>query len=143
MTSNEARAVVKESVANVGPEALSHFLGELLGGTLTAAALPGAVNGFLVHKGAKVRSKFIEDTVYSTGTSSGGLTAAFVTEAALHKLATYAAFLGGPATLVATFGAGMTARMYLKRVAERRNVVERLTDGNDQLTRTSEMLVGC
>ena len=143
MTSAEAREVVSESVANVGPEALSHFLGELLGGTLTAAAIHGAVNGFLIYKGVKERSQFIEDTVYSTGISTGGLTAAFATEAALHKLATYAAFLGGPTTWAATFGVGMTARMYLKRVADRRNVVERLADGNDQLTRTSEMLIGC
>jgi len=143
MTSDEARAVVSESVANVGPEALSHFFGELLAGTLTAAAIHGAVNGFLVYKGAKERSQIIADTVYSTGISSGGLTAAFATEAALHKLATYAAFLGGPTTWAATFGAGMTARMYLKRVADRRNVAERLADGNDQLTRISEMLIGC
>lgn len=143
MTSPEVRAVVGEGVADVGPEALSHFFGELLGGSLTAAALHGAVNGFLVYKGAKERSQFIEDTVYSTGISSGGLTAAFVTEAALHKLSAYAAILGGPTTWAATFGVGMTARMYLKRVADRRNVAERLADGNDQLTRTSEMLVGC
>lgn len=142
MTTNEARAVVSEAVDNVGPEALSHFFGELLGGTLTAAALHGAVNGFLVYKGAKDRSQFMDDTVFSTGISSGGLSAAFVTEAALHKLSTYAAFLGGPTTWAATFGVGMTARMYLKRVADRRNVAERLVEGNHQLLAMTAGIAG-
>ena len=133
MTSHKAREVVSDAVNYVGPEAMSHFLGELLGGTLTAGALHGAVNEFLVYKGAKDRSQFMQDTVYSTGISSGGLTAAFTTEAVFHKLAAHAAFLGGPTTWVATFGIGAATRMYLSRIADRRNVVERLADGNQQL----------
>lgn len=133
VTANEARSVVSEGVAHVGPESLANFFGELLGGTLTAAALHGAVNGFLVYKGAKERSRFIEDTSYSTGVTSGGLTAAFATEAAFHKLAAYASFLGGPTTWLAALTAGITTRMYLNRIADRRFSVKRFTDGNEHL----------
>ncbi len=133
ITSDEARQVVEEGVANVGPEALSGFFGELLVGTLTAAALHGAVNAFLVYKGAKDRSQFFSDTVYSTGITSGGLAAAFATEAMFQKLSASAAFLGGPPAFVATFAAGVTTRMYLSRVAERRDVAGRLADGNQDL----------
>lgn len=140
ITSDEARQVVEEGVANVGPEALSGFFGELLGGTLTAAALHGAVNAFLVYKGAKDRSQFFSDTVYSTGITSGGLAAAFATEAMFQKLSASAAFLGGPPAFVATFAAGVTTRMYLSRVAERRDVAGRLTDGNQALAKMTTRL---
>ena len=133
MSSDEARSIVSEGVQHVGPESLSNFFGELLGATLTAAALHGAVNAFLVYKGAKERSRFVEDTSYSTGVTSGGLTAAFATEAAFHKLAAYASFLGGPTTWLATLTAGITARMYLSRVAARRFSVKRLIKGNEHL----------
>ena len=133
ISADDAGGVVSDGFDNVGPESMFNFFGELFGGTVTAAALHGAVNAFLIYKGAKERNRFIEDTAYSTGVSSGGMTAAFATEAAFHKLAGSVAILGGPVTWIATFGVGMSARMYLNRVADRRHTVERLAADNEQL----------
>ena len=103
---------------------------------MTVAALHGAVNAFLVYKGAKERSRLLDDTAYSTGVSTGGLAAAFATEATFHKLVGSVAILGGPATWLASFGVGMSTRMYLNRLVDRRHVVERLADGNECLGMT-------
>jgi len=142
MTSDEAREVVSEGVSNIGPEAMSQFFGELLVGSLTSTAFHAMANGFLVYKGAKDRSDWLGDTALASAISTGGLAAAFTTEALFHKLAASAAFMGGAATMVSSMAVGISARMYLKRIADRRKVVTRLADDNAELRELSTQLKG-
>jgi hypothetical protein len=73
MTAGAAADFVHEGLNNVGPEAIEHLFGELLGGTVVAAALHGLVNGFLLYKGSKDFTEAYADTIASTSLSAAGI----------------------------------------------------------------------
>ncbi|MHC4278198.1 MAG: hypothetical protein ACYSTI_12895 [Planctomycetota bacterium] len=111
MTAGQAANIVQEGVDNVGPEALEHFFGELLGDVLSAGSLHAVVNGFLLYKGAKEFEEAMADTAFATAISGAGFTAAMVTEFILE-----ASRLGGPACILV----GVGTRAFLSRVARSR-----------------------
>lgn len=87
ITEHDAASVVGESIANVGPEGMSHLFQELLGGTVAVGCLHALSNAFLAYKGAKDVSSAAGDTVISTALSAPGVVAAQLTDLALAKLA--------------------------------------------------------
>jgi len=111
ITADQAGSIVKEGVNNVGPDALEHFFGELLGDIAMAGSLHAAVNGFLLYKGAKEFEEAMADTAFATAISAAGFTAAMVTEFILK-----ASRLGGPACILV----GVGTRAFLSRVARSR-----------------------
>lgn len=111
MTAGEAAQIVEKGVDNVGPQALEHFFGELLGDIAMAGSLHAAVNGFLMYKGAKEFEEAMADTAFATAISAAGFTAAMVTEFILE-----ASRLGGPACILV----GVGTRAFLSRVARSR-----------------------
>ena len=127
-----------EGAAENATEPFENFFGELLGGIASTTAVHAAVNGFLVWKGAKSRAEAAEDAAYSSAISAGGMVAALGTEAlaeelVLGQLDSAVAVLSGPVGGVVSMAAGIYIRGVLRRVAERRHVVERLESGNGQL----------
>ncbi len=102
-----AADIVKEGMSNVGPEELSHFFHELLGGALTVVALHSAVNAFFWYKGLKDLTAALADTGKSSAISVVGLGAAFSTEVLSHS---------HPLALVV----GVCTRVTLGRVARSR-----------------------
>ena len=111
MTAGEAAQIVKEGVDNVGPHALEHFFGELLGDIAMAGSLHAAVNGFLLYKGAKEFEEAMADTAFATAISATGFTAAMVTESILEV-----SRLGGPACILV----GVGTRAFLSHFARAR-----------------------
>jgi len=111
VTADQAANIVQEGVNNVGPEALEHLFGELLGDIAMAGSLHAVVNGFLLYKGAKEFEEAMADTAFATAISGAGFTAAMVTEFILE-----ASRLGGPACILV----GVGTRAFLSRVARSR-----------------------
>ncbi len=111
MTADQAGDIVYEGVNNVGPDALEHFFGELLGDIAMAGSLHAAVNGFLLYKGAKEFEEAMADTAFATAISAAGFSAAMVTESILEF-----SRLGGPACILV----GVGTRAFLSRVARSR-----------------------
>lgn len=72
VTHEELRNTLVDSFSNV-ENPLQHFLGELLGDVGNPAALHAITNAFLLYKGAKERRAGIEDTLYGSTISAGGL----------------------------------------------------------------------
>ncbi|MDR4485636.1 MAG: hypothetical protein R3B95_21000 [Nitrospirales bacterium] len=139
-THKEITSALETARENVVDSPLNNFFEELLGGACTGAALHAAVNGFLVWKGAKEKQAGVEDTVYSSAITGGGIGASFASEAILsriywigeyeHALAVLASPIGGLVHL----GVGFYARGVLKRLADRRHVARRLSEGNRHLS---------
>ena len=115
VTRDEVRGVVLDGVHNVGPEAVEHFLGELVGGVAIAGVLHAAANGFLVYKGAKSAEAFWADTTEGTMISGTAIGAGLGTEALLHKVA----FIGGLPAYALVFATSVTTRGVLSRVMRR------------------------
>ena len=65
ITHDEIRGQLLDSVQNV-QDGLGHFFTELVGDIAVPATIHGAVNAFLLYKGAKDRRSAVEDTVYSS-----------------------------------------------------------------------------
>ncbi len=129
-TQDELRSQLQ--TAALGP--WDAFFGELLKGTASAAALHGAVNGFLLWKGIKDRNEAIEDTIYSTLTSASGIATSYAAE--LFLLA------AGPAGALCSVGVGMTTRALMKRLFDRRFFAQGLNEGNRQLFELCGQLAG-
>ena len=100
----DAANLVTEGLENVGPDQLAHFFGELLSGSVVAGSLHGVVNGFLWYKGSKVFSAAVADAAADSAVSSLGIGVALLAETVFDT-----ALMAG--------GAGMAARMILKRAA--------------------------
>lgn len=133
-TRDEIRSWLQSAADESIDAPLEDFFDQLLSGTLAAAALHAAVNGFLVWKGAKERSQAIEDTVYSTGLSAGGIaTASGVAAAVTGPLELLLGAAGGPVGAAIAIVVGVGARAVLRRVTDRRFVVDRLRAGNEGL----------
>jgi len=126
MTADDAKHIVEHGIHNIGQEALQNFFGELFSGTLSAAALHAAVNGYLMYKGAKDATAFIEDTAISSFISGGGICSGMVVENVMRKMS----LAGGLPTFVVVFATSITTRMILRRIADRRHFVKWAQDSN-------------
>jgi len=102
-----AADVVKEGMSNIGPDQLSHFFNELLGGAVAAGSLHAVVNGFLWYKGSKEFSGAFADAAASTTISTAGIGLGLFAEAVSHT-----AMLSG--------AIGIGGRILLGRVARSR-----------------------
>ncbi len=102
-----AAAIVSEGICNVGPDQLSHFFHELLGGAVAAGSLHAVVNGFLWYKGSKEFSAAFAGTAASAAISTTGIFTGLVTESLCH-----AAMLSG--------AVGIGSRLLLGRMARSR-----------------------
>jgi hypothetical protein len=134
----DVRNLLEESVDNV-QDGLTHFFQELCGDICRPAALHVLVNAFLLYKGAKEIDQAFEDTVYSSVVSAGGLTVAGMMEHSIGRtllalqLEEAAAVFAGPVGGAFLLAAGMTTRAILRRVTDRRFLVDRLEAGNEML----------
>ena len=115
VTWDEVRGVVLDGVHNVGPDAVEHFLGELIGGVAVVGALHAAANGFLVYKGAKNADEFWADTTEGTMVSGAAVGVGLGTEAVLHEIA----FIGGLPAYALVFATSVTTRAVLGRMMRR------------------------
>ncbi len=129
VTRDEVRGVVLEGVHNVGPEAVEHFLGELLGGIAVSAALHAAANGFLVYKGAKNADAFWADTAEATAISGAAIGVGLGVEAVLHKIA----FIGGLPAYALVFATSVTTRGVLSRMMRRSDYADWLSARTEAL----------
>lgn len=125
-SAGEAGEVVQAGFDQVGPEALEHLFGQLLGAGISAAALHGLVNGFLIYRGSKDAANFLGDTASQTGLTLSGIAAGMSVEAVLSKMA----FIGGVPTYVLVLSTSITTRAVLQRVLSRRGYVEWLAEQN-------------
>jgi hypothetical protein len=141
---DEIRGTLESGFESINESTLfDEFFSEVLASSFTATAIHAASNAFLVWKYNKEKSQAIEDTVYSSLISGGGVTSAVVTRAIITEAAalTELELLGtllGPVGLVASVGAGYTAREYLKRIASRKDLQSRL---NQDLIKNKEILI--
>jgi len=125
-TRSELRDTLTNSFEKIQDSSiLDNFFGELLSSTLSAGAIHAAANAFLYWKGAKEKDRAIEDSIYSTGISCGGLTTALLSDAIITELGMAGAIFG-PIGSIASIGVGYGTRAFLKRVASRRGTVESL-----------------
>ena len=124
---NEIREIIETGFEGVDNPGIVNFFSEVFGGALAITAIHGAINGFFLWKGAKGREKAIEDTIYSSLISTGGLTAAHLASAIFLENVTL--LLGSPIALIS----GIGARAILKRFFDRRYIVKRLIEGNLKL----------
>lgn len=135
----EITSALETARKNVVDSPLNNFFEELLGGVCTGAALHAAVNGFLVWKGAKEKHAAVEDTVYSSAITGGGIGASFASEAILSRILLIGeyehawAVLASPIGGLVHLGVGFYARGVLRRLADRRHVARRLSEGNRHL----------
>lgn len=122
-----------------GVTPLENFFQELMGGVVTGSALHAAVNGFLYWKGAKEEREAIEDTLYDSLVTAGGLSSAYLAEAVLlAQLESAVVVLASPIGAAALAGVGMYTRAVLRRLADRRHFAKRLMLGNQRLRQTLE-----
>ena len=134
MTADDAKHIVEHGIHNIGQDALQNFFGELFNGTLSAAALHAAVNGYWMYKGAKDANAFLEDSAISSFISGGGICSGMVVENVLRKIS----ITGGLPTFVVVFATSITARMILRRIADRRHFVQWAHDSG---TNTGNLVV--
>lgn len=113
-----AADIVSEGIGNVGPDQLSHFFHELLGGAIAAGSLHAIVNGFLWYKGAKEFSGAVADAAASTAISTSGIAVGLAAELLCHSAALSGAI-------------GIGGRLFLQRMARSRwNFAEFLEHSN-------------
>ena len=107
INAKDAADLVTEGMSNVGPDKLSHFFHEMLGGAVAAGSLHAIVHGFLWYKGSKEFSIAFADATANTAISTTGLGIGLLAEAFCHT-----------ATLSSAVGIG--SRLLLGRVARSR-----------------------
>ncbi len=123
ISAHGAADFVTEGMSNVGPDELSHFFHELLGGAVAAGSLHAIVNGFLWYKGAKEFSDAFASAAASTTISAAGIGMGLVAETFFH-------------TAMLSSGFGIGTRFFLGRVARSRwNFAEFL---EESITRTGQ-----
>ncbi|HVC99273.1 MAG TPA: hypothetical protein VND64_36750 [Pirellulales bacterium] len=105
--SHRAAGIVKEGMSHIGPDQLSHFFHELLGGAVAAGSLHAIVNGFLWYKGAKEFSEAFAGAAASTTISTTGIGIGLVVETLCH-------------TAVFSSAVGIGSRLFLGRLARSR-----------------------
>ena len=86
ISADHAGRLVAEGMSNVGPDELSHFFHELLGGAIVAGTLHSVVNGFLWYKGSKEFSAAFASATASTAISTSGIGLALIAETLCHTV---------------------------------------------------------
>lgn len=110
---------------------MQDFWQELLGTSMTLAAVHIASQGLLMYMNTKPVNIALEDAAYSTAVSLGGAAAGIATNTLIvAKLETAAGILAGPLGGAAVLAAGISARSILRRFADRRFTAKRLETGN-------------
>lgn len=113
MTAAEAAEVVKDGLDALGPEAMSHLFGELLGGTLTAGAIHTMMSAVKVWRKDQAADEAVEQVIGNTLLSATGYATGLAAEVALDT--TFDAMLG-----TVSIGTGIAVRIALKRAAKGR-----------------------
>jgi len=128
-SAREGAEVAQAGFDHVGPAALEHLFGQLLGATVAAASLHGMVQGFLLYKGSKDVSAFLSDTAMQTGLTTSGIAMGMGVETLLSKIA----FVGGVPTFVLVFSSSIATRAVLQRMVDRKSYLEWLNQQNARL----------
>lgn len=129
ITEHEAAGIVGEGIANVGPDQLSNFFDQLLGGALSAACIHALSNAFWVYKGSKEASAAARDTLVGSALSAPGVAAANVTSLLLSKVSVP---LLSAHPVFAAIAAGMLARSVAKSWYESREVTVRAIQAENE-----------
>lgn len=128
VTAAEAAGVVQDSVANVGPEALQHLLGQVAGPLVAASAVAALVSALMVRKRVIETEEAIKRTLETSGLTAAGLSISMALESALSKIA----YVATPAAVLA----GIATRMIIKRwYYGRRDLLTNLRGENENLRR--------
>lgn len=123
----DIRQIIEEGFDEVSQPGIVDFFSDIIGGALTVTALHTAINGFFLWKQAQGKQEAIENTLYSSIISTGGLIAAHLIEVIFLENITL--ILGGPILLIG----GIGTRTILRRFLNKRYVVKRLIEGNSKL----------
>jgi len=107
ISAKDASGLVTEGMANVGPDRLTHFFGELFCGAVAAGALHAAVNGFLMYKESKELSAAVADTFTDTLVSTAGIGIGLIADSLIHSAMMSSAI-------------GLTTRFFIGRVTRSR-----------------------
>jgi hypothetical protein len=133
-THEEIRRQIEAGFANASVSPFENLFGELFDGVLAVASIHLAICAFQIYFKAKDRSQAIEDAIYRVAVAAGAGAAGFAAEALLLNAAVLveleiaAAFLAGPIGVIG----GIGAAAILRRVFNRRFVLQRLTETNDR-----------
>ena len=127
---DEIRERLADTFENV-QDPLDNFFSEFMGGVLTAAAIHAMVNGYLTYKKAKDWQTGLEDTIYATAVTTGGIAITMATEVLIVESIGFLA--AGPLGAAVLIGTGMGSRAILRRLADRRYFAKRLVAGNIRL----------
>lgn len=131
ISASDAGDFVKEGLSNVGPEQLSHFFDELLGGVVAGASMHALVNGFLWYKGSKDFTDAFADAAASSTLSAAGIGIGLLAETMLNSC--------GPAAVLA-----LGSRAFISRFARSRwnfaDFLEKsITRSEDQISALQRM----
>jgi hypothetical protein len=107
ISAHDAAGLVSEGISNVGPDQLSHFFYELLGGAVAAGSLHTVVNGFLWYKGSKDFSAAFADAMASTAISTSGIAMGLIAETLCNSV-------------IFSGAVGVGGRFFLGRMAKSR-----------------------
>jgi hypothetical protein len=113
MTAAEAASVVTDGLDALGPDAMSHLFGELLEGTLGAAAIHSMISAVKVWRHGQAADEAVEQVVGNTLLRGTGYAAGLATEVILDT--TLDAMLGS-----VSLGSGIAVRMALKKASKGR-----------------------
>ncbi|HYX34119.1 MAG TPA: hypothetical protein VE954_13505 [Oligoflexus sp.] len=133
-TQEEIRSQLLEGFANASVSPFENLFGELFEGVLAVGSIHLAICAFQIYFQAKDRNQAIEDALYrvavAAGAGAAGLAAeALVLNAALLlKIEVVAVYLAGPIGVIGGIGAAVV----LRRVSNRRFVVQRLAENNER-----------
>ncbi len=97
---------------------LNNFFSEMAGAASSITVIHGIINAFFVWKGSKDAKTALEDTAYSSAISTGGVAATLIAEDLL--------WFAGPLAGAMGVGIGIGTRSVLKRLSERRFMLDRL-----------------
>ncbi|MGE4519928.1 MAG: hypothetical protein AB7E04_10530 [Desulfobacteraceae bacterium] len=135
-TADEVAGIVQEGFDNMGPEAMGNFFGELLGSTVSTAAIHAITNAFLVYKGSKASAAFISETIKSSSISAIGFASGMSVEMILNQIA----WIGGPPTTVLVFATSFSTRAIAKRILKRGESTEWVMNTNNNLIKMTERI---
>lgn len=113
VSASEAAKIVQEGLTNLGPGATAHLFGELLSGTLSAAAMHTLLSSIRVWQGQMAVDEAASQILGNTAVSATGYAAGLTVEVALDK--TFNSSLA-PVSI----GAGIAVRKALKKAAKSR-----------------------
>lgn len=129
ITAAEAAEIVGEGLDNLGPEALSHLFGELMGGTLTAAAIHSLLSSIRVLRGQMEIGDAAAQALGNTAISAAGYATGLAVEVALDTALD--SLLGA-----VSVGSSIAVRVVLKKAAKGRLNTYQSLHLNNQILRS-------